>query len=405
MEQIIIHVEMDAFYASVEMRDNPDLSGKPLIIGSLPHERGVVSTCNYEARTYGIHSGMNIKDAYKFCPKGIFMHPNMDKYKLVSEQLHDIWGSYAKALEGVAFDEAYLDVTKQAKDLDGAREIAKIIKQRTKDEVGLTCSIGVAYSKTAAKIASEEEKPNGYFEIATKEDFVNLIIDRDVKTIYTVGKATANKLYSIGINTVRDIRDNKEKVINLLGKQGKWIVNVAFGIDDRKVTPWLPQDAKSIRREVTFQKDVNNYQLIKDVLFLLSLSVEYRAKKYNLYGNGVSLTITFPNMKKIIRSKKILYCDSAMSIYEESIKLLNKIRQQPIRLIGTGIYNLCGINDEEQLIIDGFFTDTQETKNEKMKKILDELQERYHLDFVGHLEQLQQANTLYKTIEYMRKHS
>ena len=207
MKQIIIHVDMDAFYASVEIRDNPKLKGKPLIIGSMPNERGVVATCSYEARKYGVRSGMNIKDAYARCPGGIYMHPDFEKYKGVSKQLHEIWYTYASAAETIALDEAYLDVTEQAKDLEGARRIARLIKQRTRDELGLTCSVGVAYSKTAAKTASEEKKPDGYFEIPTAEDFVKLMIDRDVRSIYTVGEKTAQKLNTYEIYTVRDIRE------------------------------------------------------------------------------------------------------------------------------------------------------------------------------------------------------
>lgn len=175
MNQIIIHVDMDAFYASVEMRDHPSLRGKPLIIGSMPNERGVVATCSYEARKYGIHSAMNIKEAYRRCPNGIYMRPDFDKYKAVSAQLHEIWNTYADASEYIALDEAYLDVTGKAKNFDGAREIAHTIKRRTHDELGLSCSVGVAYSKTAAKTASEEKKPDGYFEIPDEKAFMDLI--------------------------------------------------------------------------------------------------------------------------------------------------------------------------------------------------------------------------------------
>ena len=197
MSNIIIHVDMDAFYASAEIRDNPSLRGRPLIIGSLPHERGVVATCSYEARTYGVHSAMNIKEAYRLCPNGIYLHPNFEKYKSVSNQLHKIWDSYASASETIALDEAYLDVTDTAGSFEKAREIAKTIKSRTWQELGLSCSVGLAYSKTAAKTASEEKKPNGYFEIPTAQDFVNLIIDRDVRVLYTVGAKTAEKLGKI----------------------------------------------------------------------------------------------------------------------------------------------------------------------------------------------------------------
>lgn len=220
-KKIIIHVDMDAFYASVEMRDNPYLQDKALIIGSLPNERGVVSTCNYKAREYGVHSAMNIKEAYKLCPKGVYMHPNFEKYKKVSNQIHEIWNTYASKSEAIALDEAYLDVTEKVEDIEGARKIAHLIKERIKNEIGLTCSVGLGYSKIAAKTASEEKKPNGYYEILTKDDFVNLVIDRDVNSLYTVGKKTTEKLNNYGIYKVKDIQNNRDKVIKMFGKKGE----------------------------------------------------------------------------------------------------------------------------------------------------------------------------------------
>ena len=403
MNQIIIHVDMDAFYASVEMRDNPSLRGKPLIIGAYPNERGVVATCSYEARKYGVHSAMNIKEAYRLCPKGIYVHPNFDKYKAVSSKLHEIWNTYASEAEYIALDEAYLDVTEQAKDFDGAREIAKIIKQRTKDELGLTCSIGVAYSKTAAKTASEEKKPNGYFEIQTPDDFVNLIIDRDVRVIYTVGEKTEEKLKSIGINTVRDIRDRQDEVVKLLGKQGQWITQIAYGIDNRKVITYRAEDAKSIGREITFQKDVLNDILLDDVLFLLSLCVFHRAKRVGLYGNGVSLKITYSDMKTITRSQAISYCDSPSQIYQIAESMLKKVEKQPVRLIGVSVYNLSS-KFTGQLTFDPFWEEENNNKEDIMEQKLEMLQNRYHLDFAGNLDKIFHGVTLYKTIEYMRKH-
>ena len=280
MNQIIIHVDMDAFYASVEMRDNPALRGKPLIIGSLPHERGVVATCSYAARKFGVHSAMNIKEAYRLCPDGVYMHPNFEKYRAISAQLHDIWNTYATASEYIALDEAYLDVTKKAGTWEKACDFARTIKERTRNELGLTCSIGIAYCKSAAKIASEEKKPDGYFEI-----------------LYTVGEKTAEKLHSFGIHTVRDMQQRREDVLRLLGKQGQWLTQLAFGEDDRKVSPYKPEDAKSISRELTFQADTEDYGFLRDVLFLLSMSVERRAKRVNLYGEGVTLKLTYSDMK------------------------------------------------------------------------------------------------------------
>ena len=402
MEQIIIHADMDAFYASVEMRDDPSLRGKPLIIGSMPNERGVVATCNYEARKYGVHSAMNIKDAYRLCPHGIYMHPHFDKYKAISTRINEIWNEYATASERIALDEAYLDVTEQAGNLEGAREIAHTIKRRIREELGLTCSVGVAYSKTAAKTASEEKKPDGYFEIPTAEDFVSLIIDRDVNVLYTVGEKTAEKLHNAGIRTVRDIRERQADVVRLLGKQGMWITQIAFGIDNRKVTPYRPEDAKSIGRELTFQANVSNYEFLKDVLFLLSLSVENRAKRVGLSGRGISLKITYANMKSITRSKAVPFCDDAMHIYRESINMLEQIEKRPVRLIGTSIYNLSA-DRTKQLSFDDYLGTLSNQFSERDAK-LDELKNRYKLDFPGHLDELYHGEILHRTVEYMRKH-
>ena len=403
MEQIIIHVDMDAFYASVEIRQNPSLKGKPLIIGSLPKERGVVATCSYEARKYGVRSAMNIKEAYRLCPNGIYMHPNFELYKSVSAQLHNIWEEYSSALEAIALDEAYLDVTEKAGNIENARNIAHIIKKRTLKELGLTCSVGVAYSKTAAKVASEEKKPNGYFEIPTQKDFVDLIIDRDVKVLYTVGKKTAEKLNKIGIYTVRDIQKKEKEVIKLLGKQGEWITQLASGIDNRKVSPYKPEDVKSISREITFQKDVTDYEFLKDVLFLLSMSVEKRAAKVGLYGQGVNLKITYSDMKSITRSKTVSITRNSVEIYEQTINLLNKLPKKSVRLVGTGIYNLTG-QQKKQLVLNNLFPDETTIQKEKSTVILENLHKKYGLDFAGNLNKIFHGETLYKTIEYMRKH-
>ena len=390
VDRIILHVDMDAFYASVEMRDDPSLRGKPLIIGSLPHERGVVATCSYEARPFGVRSGMNIKDAYRLCPRGIYRHPDFDKYRAVSRQLHGIWDSYASAAEAIALDEAYLDITEQAGDWEGARRIAREIKRRTREELQLSCSVGLAYSKTAAKTASEEKKPDGYFEIPTPQAFVDLILDRDVRVLYTVGEKTAQKLHAAGIETVRQLRERQEDVIRLLGKQGRWIVQVAYGIDHRPVTPYRPEDAKSIGRELTFQEDVEDPSFLKEVLFLLSLSVESRARRVSLYGRGVSLKLTYANMRSITRSRALPACDDAVTIYREAVKLLDQVDPAPVRLIGVSLYNLSA--EEER------------HRQAEQERLLQALQEHYHLDFAGHLEELRHTQTLHRTVEYMRRH-
>lgn len=403
MEQIVIHVDMDAFYASVEMRDNPSLRGKPLIIGSLPNERGVVATCSYEARKYGVHSAMNIKEAYRLCPKGIYMHPNFEKYKAVSAQLHEIWGEYASALESVALDEAYLDVTETAGSFEKAREFAHTIKQRTQSELGLSCSVGLAYSKTAAKTASEEKKPDGYFEIPTAQSFVDLIIDRDVRALYTVGAKTAEKLGNIGIHTVRELRERQNDVIKMLGKHGEMLVQMAYGADERKVTPRRPEDAKSISREITFQEDVSDYGLLSDVLLLLAICVMERAGRYGLHGNGVVLKLTYADMKSITRSNGAANCDNAYTLYREASRLLSALPEKPVRLIGAGIYDLSD-NENRQLSFDDIAAAGNDSYEQSLAEALDQTGGRYHLDFAGNLTKIYRSDILHKTVEYMRKH-
>ena len=403
MSQIIIHVDMDAFYASVEIRDNPSLRGKPLIIGALPRERGVVATCSYEARKFGVHSAMNIKEAYRLCPNGVYMHPNFDKYRAVSDRLHRIWNEYASAAETIALDEAYLDVTGKAGDWDTACDFARAIKRRTGEELGLTCSVGVAYSKTAAKTASEEKKPDGYFAIPTEEDFVNLIQDRDVRVLYTVGEKTAEKLNRSGIRTVRDIQSRQEEVIRLLGRQGQWIVQQAQGKDDRKVVAYRPEEAKSISRELTFQEDVDDFDFLKDVLVLLSLSVERRAERVGLYGEGVQLKITYSDMKTITRSRLTASTRSAAGILREAAGLLEQVQKRPVRLIGVGIYHLTE-KRYRQLHIDDLLRETAMEGQDSVRADLERLHQRYGLDYAGNLDRIFHGETLYRTVEYMRKH-
>ena len=404
MNQIIIHVDMDAFYASVEMRDNPALRGKPLIIGSLPHERGVVATCSYAARKFGVHSAMNIKEAYRLCPDGVYMHPNFEKYRAVSAQLHDIWNTYATASEYIALDEAYLDVTKTAGTWEKACDFARTIKERTRNELGLTCSIGVAYCKSAAKIASEEKKPDGYFEIPTAEAFVRPIEDRDIRVLYTVGEKTAEKLHSFGIHTVRDMQQRREDVLRLLGKQGQWLTQLAFGEDDRKVSPYKPEDAKSISRELTFQADTEDYGFLRDVLFLLSMSVERRAKRVNLYGEGVTLKLTYSDMKSITRSEAVPATRSAMAVYSHALELLEQVPKKPIRLIGVGLHHLTD-TPLVQMRLEELLSNHEPDKETALSAVLEHLHRQYGLNFADKLDRIFQGETLYRTVEYVRKHA
>ena len=401
LERIIIHVDMDAFYASVEIRDDPSLRGKPLIIGSLPQERGVVATCSYEARKYGVRSGMNIKEAYRLCPGGLYLHPNFEKYRAVSQQLRAIWNSYATASETVALDEAYLDVSETAGSWAGACAFAREIKRRTREELQLSCSVGVAYCKAAAKTASEEKKPDGYFEIPDAKAFIDLIIDRDVRVLQFVGDKTAEKLRMAGIRTVRDVREQQETVIRLLGKHGAWITQLANGIDERPVTAYKPEDAKSVSREVTFQEDAEDLGFLKDVLFLLSLSVESRAERVGLYGRGVTLKVTYADMKTVTRSRMIKSSRSAAVLYRETSELLEQLERRPVRLIGAGFHSLEG-EEGRQLRLEEVFGKEKTERDAFVEKRLSGMEARYHLGFSEELTGRGHSADLYRLIETMR---
>ena len=395
--RFIIHIDMDCFYAAVEARDNPVLRGRPLIIGSLPQERGVVSTCSYEARKFGIHSAMNIKDAYRLCPNGIFMHPNFEKYKLASRQLHEIWENYSDIFEYGALDEGYLDVS-HVNSAQYARKIAFEIKRRVRNETSLSCSVGIGYSMTSAKLASEEKKPDGFFEILTPDNFVALIIDRSVRVLYGVGEKTAEKLNNNGIFTVRDIQLNGDKVISLLGsKIGKYIADLSWGIDERVVTPYDEKDAKSIAREVTFQKDTMNRDFLKDVLMLLAVNLEARLKKLQLYARTVTLKLTYHDMKTITRSQSGENINQAYEIFTAAFNSFKNLKTNLVRLIGISLQNLSQ-SGTRQLT----FSDISEKfLRQRWQKALFNLERKYTLRLTGQ----ENKEQLYYIIDLMLEKS
>ena len=369
MDRKIIHLDMDAFYAAVEVRDNPTLKGKPVIVGAMPGTRGVVSTCSYEARKYGVHSAMSVAEAYRLCPDGVYIRTNMGKYAAESEKIHEIMESYTDIIEYISLDEGYMDVTNSVKLFGSAENIAIQLKKRIFEETGLTCSVGIGYSMMSAKTASEEKKPDGFFVIPDRQHYVDLIIDRKIGVIYGVGKKTVMRLCEKGIVTVRDLLSAKSASLDFLGKAGEEILMHAKGIDNREVTP--NEEAKSVGREYTFQQDLTDRQEINQILHFISRRVGSQLKAKGLRGKTVTLKIKFSDMRLITRSKTEGYTDSSKKICAAATELLNQLElTKAVRLVGISVSNMEGDDKDAQLTFEDFFEKTEESRADKIDDVI-----------------------------------
>ena len=376
MNRQIVHFDMDMFFAAVEVRDNPALAGKPLIIGAIPGERGVVSTCSYEARKFGVRSAMPISEAYRRCPNGIYMRPNGHKYEEASRQIRGICDCYTDLVEYYSLDEGSLDVTGSLGIFGSAAHIGREIKRRIREETYLPCSVGIGYSIMSAKLASEEKKPGGFYEIPTPEALRNLIIDRSVRVIYGIGPQTEAELNNIGVRTVRDIYNNRQTVISTLGNHGKYIVDLAEGNDDRVVA--VPSKSQSYGTETTFQQDITDFEYLKDVLRLIARELSYHIRLKGTYCRTVTLKITYKGFKKITRSKSGEPTNKAGEIYKTAASLLDKIEKQPVRLIGI---TLSGFTDDtaQQMTL---FDIAASEKDGRIDAVMMKLQRKYGIDAV-----------------------
>jgi len=296
----IIHIDMDAFYASVEQRDNPDLRGRPVIVGGKPNGRGVVAACSYEAREFGIHSAMPSSEAGRRCPHAEFVRARFSVYQSVSQQIHAIFREFSNLVEPLSLDEAYLDVSNSLL-LDGsatriAQEIRSIILQRTE----LTASAGVSYNKFLAKIASDMNKPNGLFTILP-EDGEAFVAALPIGKFYGVGKATETRMHELGITTGADLRTwTLAELVNEFGKSAQYYYNVARGIDHRPVR--ASRTRKSIGAETTFGENLVNTQDMLDVLERLAERVCNELREKNLRASTLTIKVRFANFDTFTRS-------------------------------------------------------------------------------------------------------
>jgi DNA polymerase-4 len=332
---MILHIDMDAFYASVEQLDNPWLRGQCVIVGGTSN-RGVVSAASYEARKFGVHSAMPIFQARQKCPQGIFIPPRIERYREVSQKVMAILSEFTPRLEVVSIDEAYMDLA-GCERLHGVPEkVAQTIKRKIKDSLGLTCSVGVAPVKFLAKVASDMDKPDG-LTIIRPEDMPSFIVSLPIQTIPGVGKKTFPHLASMGIKTLGDIQKFPEKMLlNRLGNLGARLIELASGRDHSAVTPYAPP--KSISSERTLAEDTDNIELLKSYLLKQAEEVARQLRKANVKAGTVTLKLKHADFKQVTRSKTIVNpTQSSKTLYRHAARLLDDYRLAgKIRLIGVG---------------------------------------------------------------------
>lgn len=341
----IIHIDMDAFFASVEQRDNPEYRGKPIAVGS-SKTRGVVMTASYEARKFGVGSAMSSQYALKLCPNLIFVPSHFDAYKEASKKMKEIFFRYTDLIEPVSIDEAFLDVTENKLSIPSATVIAKKIKQNIKDELNLTATAGVSINKFLAKVASGLNKPDGLNVIkpGETEKFIDQL---PIKKIPGIGKVTGKKFETLGVKLGKDLKKlDLQFLLNKFGKQGKYFYNVVRCIDNNPVK--TNRIRKSIGAELTFSEDIDDIGTMLLKLEEIAGIVEKRMNKINSYGKTLTLKVKYLDFKQITRSKTLKEkVKTKDELFEISKKLLssNNVEKRPVRLLGIYLSNL---NDKKE---------------------------------------------------------
>lgn len=339
---MILHIDMDAFYASVEEREQPELRGKPLIVGGSPTGRGVVSAANYAVRKFGVHSAMPTARALRLCPEAVILRPRMDLYAGIAKQIRAIFHRYTPVVEPLSLDEAFLDVSGSRKLFGSAEAIGKRIKHEILEELQLVASVGVAPNKFLAKLASDLEKPDGFTVIP--EDRVQEILDPlSISRIWGVGKVTQQKLERLGIHTFGHLRGlSEDDVTHLLGKSGEHFWRLAQGIDSRRVVS--ERGAKTISHESTFPVDIVDLDVLRARLLELTEQVGMRLRSHSYLGRTISIKVRYSDFHTITRSRSLEEASNTTSqIWEVVSELFSTElpkRKLEIRLLGVGVSNL-----------------------------------------------------------------
>ena len=378
---------MDAFFAAVEQRENPAIKGQPVIIGADPKEgsgRGVVSTCSYEAREFGVHSAMPISQAYKLCPQAVYLPPNGRLYSQVSRSIFEIFYEFTDAVEPLSIDEAFLDVTGSVRLFGDGEKIARLIKERIAEKEKLSASVGLAPNKYLAKIASDLQKPDGLV-IVEEDKIAEFLHPLDISRLWGAGKKTQEKLRKMGIQTIGDLAHFPYDVLEQnFGKMGPHFYNLAHGIDNREVH--AQNGVKSVSNEHTFGKDVDDSDLIMSTLLKLSEKVGYRLRKKNLRGKTVHLKMRYEDFTTLTRNRTLMRnFNSTDTIYGTIKKLFeeNYTKDRKIRLLGVGVSHFDDKTSAQRSIFD-----EENGKRQKLDMLQDVLSDRYGKNIVSRAESM-----------------
>jgi len=371
----IIHVDMDAFYASVEQRDRPELRGRPVIVGADPRGRGVVSAASYEARRFGVHSALPIGRAARLCPHGVFLPVDMDKYVGVSRQIMATLAEFTPLLEPLSIDEAFLDVTGTRGLFGDGHEQARRIKSRIRDAVGLTASVGVASNKFIAKVASDLEKPNGLVVVAPGDEAA-FLAPLPVSRLWGVGKVAASDLEAMGIRTIGQLAAMPATYLEArFGRSAAHLAALAHGLDDRTVEPFSVP--KSMGAEETFGRDHSDLERLKAALRGQAERVARELRAEGLAGRTVTLKLRFADFSTITRSRTDDPTHDGLRIYQAVAALLARVTlRQPVRLIGLSVSGLS--KGEGQLPLLG----PDSARRERLSRALDRLVDRFGEDSI-----------------------
>ncbi len=350
----ILHIDLDAFYASVEQRDHPEYQGRPVIVGGSPDRRGVVATASYEARQFGVHSAMPSRTAQRLCPSAIFLPARFELYRAVSQQIMASFRLHTSLVEPLSLDEAYLDVTTTVRDLEEAVQLAREIKRQIREQTELTASAGVSYCKFLAKIASDRNKPDG-LTVITPQEAPAFLETLPIEKYFGVGRVTAARLRTLGIQTGADLkRLGEERLRDLLGKHGTQLYRYACGEDNRPVEPVRVR--KSVSKEVTLEHDIRDQGEMEHILEKLATQVERRLVELDLAGKTLTLKVRWSNFdlvtRTISRTQGFQQTEEMLPILHSQLSRLVD-GKQAVRLLGvivSGLFSQEEMRRERQVV-------------------------------------------------------